>query len=357
MITSNKIVSIIVPIYNAEFLLENCLGSILNQTYRDIELILINDGSTDQSGLICDEYAKKDTRVKVIHQENSGPSVSRNSGINAAKGYYIQFVDCDDTIDLDMLKILVNAMDGNTDLAISGYNILNMNQGNVSLQKKVPPIKGDYQKNEFMKSFGEFFKSDFINPLWNKIYNTELINKFKIRFNEDLYRGEDLLFNLKYIKVCNRINIINDQLYNYITFNNIHSITSSFQDDLFENQQILFKSVKSLLIETGCFSGENELFFAKSYIDGMINCIDNLFHSKSNLMSKQRKELIIIIINDRYLRINLKYLKSDTLQKRFVGLLINYKLINSINCFYKIKNLSRHNLGPLFNVLKKLDLK
>ena len=103
-------ISVIVPVYNVEKYLRACLESIVNQTYRDLEIILVDDGSTDSSGIICGEYAEKDARVKVIHKENGGASSARNAGLNIAQGEYITFVDSDDTIELDMIDCLLSSV-------------------------------------------------------------------------------------------------------------------------------------------------------------------------------------------------------------------------------------------------------
>lgn len=102
-------VSIIIPVYNAEKTVDRCINSILNQTYKDFELLLLNDGSTDASGMICDSYAKKDTRIRVIHKENSGVSDTRNQGIAMAKGEYIQFLDSDDWVTPEATGVFVRA--------------------------------------------------------------------------------------------------------------------------------------------------------------------------------------------------------------------------------------------------------
>lgn len=350
-----KMVSIIVPVYNAEQYLATCIDSLMNQSYKNIEVILINDGSTDNSGKICDEYAKKDSRIKVIHQKNSGPSVARNTGINASVGNYIQFVDSDDSIEPNMSKKLIEAMNEDVQLVICGYNTINMNGDNVSIQKDIPTIDGVHQNTEFIKNFGEFYKNNFINPLWNKLYVTNIIKKFNIFFAENLNLGEDLLFNLEYIKFCNNINIIKCQLYNYLIFNNNSSLTESFKNKLFENQQMLFLKVREFLLEKGSFTGENENSVEITYTNRIVGCFENIFHKDSNLNSKQRKKEIFNILDDDCLRNKNEYFKNSSVQKRFIGFLIKYKLVSSIYWFFKIKKILRNKMYPLFNLLKTVN--
>lgn len=132
-------ISVIIPVYNVESYLKRCLDSVINQSYQDLEIILIDDGSTDNSSKICDEYASNDPRVIVIHKQNAGQAAARNDGINIAKGEYIAFVDSDDWIELDMYELLMQAIiDTKADIVASGLNmvyqnrVLNLNPNSVS---------------------------------------------------------------------------------------------------------------------------------------------------------------------------------------------------------------------------------
>ena len=168
----NIMISVIVPIYNVEEYLPACIESILNQTYRDLEILLIDDGSTDNSGKICDEYAEKDKRCIVIHQQNKGSSGARNTGLDNAKGEYISFIDGDDYIHPQMLEILYKEIEKeNCDFAMIShkkvFNKLEQNkdiEGNINviyLNRHVL-ISGLYNKTNFLES-------DF-QAVWNKLY-------------------------------------------------------------------------------------------------------------------------------------------------------------------------------------------
>lgn len=351
------IVSIIVPVYNAETYLKNCIDSILKQTYSSIEVILVNDGSTDNSRLICEEYAKKDNRIKVINQNNSGPSIARNFGINAATGRYIQFVDADDRLEPNMTSNLVKAINKSQSvhLVLCGYKSIYINTDNNSTNKIVTPnIVGVYNSTDFVRFMGKLFSKSLINPLWNKLYDLEIINKYNIRFIKDFNMGEDLLFNLEYIKFCSNICIIKDELYNYLILNN-NSLTSSFQNSYFENQQILFQKVRGFLLERESYSNDNKYFIETTYTRSIIRCINNLFHINSNLSSKSQKEQIAAIVIDKNTRGCIEYFNNGSIQKRFVGFLIKYKVVNGIYWFFKIKNGLRYKMNPIFNFVKGLS--
>lgn len=350
---SKYLVSIIVPVYNAELYLNDCIQSIRNQSYKNIEIILINDGSTDTSGVICNESASKDSRIKVIHQSNSGPSISRNIGIEKAQGKYIQFVDSDDTIDSAMTEKLVKSINEESQLVLSGFKISQVNEDNTrTLQVVTPGVQGILNNKQFLVNFGIFFEQFFINSPCNKLYITDIIKNNNIQFIDDLKMGEDLLFNLDYLKVCQNISVIDEPLYNYIIFNNTNSLTGSYKIDLFGNQQMLFQRVREFLIEKNSYKGKNKDYIEVTYTNSIISCFSNLFHKNNNLTSQDIKGQIQKIIFSREVREDINYFKSGSIQKQLLGYLIKNKSINSIYYFMKTKNFLRYKMRPLFSVIR-----
>lgn len=197
-------ISIIVPVYNVEKYIKNCLDSIINQTYKDLEIILVDDGSTDNSGVICDEYASTDNRIKVIHKENGGQSSARNLGIKSANGEFIGFVDSDDTIELEMFELLYNAIQG-TDIAICGHNVVydNCKKTNSNSEEKF--------LNE--ESLWEQIFGKLNNAVWNKLFKREYLEN--IKFDLNFAHGEDLLFNIMYLKKAKTGMLVDKPMYNY----------------------------------------------------------------------------------------------------------------------------------------------
>lgn len=205
----NDLVSIIVPVYNVELYLEQCLNSLINQTYKQLEIILIDDGSTDESPIICDNYYVKDKRIKVIHKMNGGLSDARNVGLNVASGKYIMFVDSDDLIDLKMVEIFVNIMnEKNADIIECDYCMfwdsfkeLNNNDKNEILI---------FNKDEALY---HLFKEDvFKHVVWNKFYKKELFDD--ILFEKGKLH-EDLFFSYRIFEKINKIVKVNHALYYY----------------------------------------------------------------------------------------------------------------------------------------------
>ena len=190
---NNSLVSIIIPIYNAEEYIEECIKSIITQTYKNIEIILINDGSRDNSINICKEYLKKDKRIIIINQLNKGVSTARNSGITIAKGEYITFIDADDTIEKEHINHLVNTIKKTkTDLSICGIQRTYKKEKNISTNILTETIILD-KKNTYKEML---LNQDISGYVWNKLYKKEILNQMKQNyFNESISIAEDYEFN------------------------------------------------------------------------------------------------------------------------------------------------------------------
>lgn len=214
-------VSVIVPVYNTEKYLPRCINSILDQTFTDFELILVDDGSTDNSGKICDEYSKKDSRIVVIHKENGGASSARNTGIDIAKGEWISFVDSDDWVNVEYLNGLIidASKDDNVDFVIQGLF----------------KVVGNFRERLSLKEYQIYARSE-LEKLWSdvnifrhcgsycKIFRLNLLNKYNIRYNTQIICAEDYEFILNYFLVCSKIVVSNNA--NYFYDNRINSLST-----------------------------------------------------------------------------------------------------------------------------------
>ena len=190
-------ISVIVPVYNAEQWLERCVDSIVAQTYTDWELLLIDDGSTDRSGDICDRYAASDPRIQALHKPNGGVSSARNLGLDHAQGEWITFVDSDDYIEVRFLESMTDNLDA--DLIIG--NAIELNNKNISYD--ITPSWG-YKIYDVNSFFSEFFGYLILRTPWSKLYRKDII---KTRFPEDVNNGEDTIFVLKYIQEIQSIRV------------------------------------------------------------------------------------------------------------------------------------------------------
>ncbi|MGM9550808.1 MAG: glycosyltransferase family 2 protein [Clostridia bacterium] len=207
-------VSIIVPVYQVEKYISFCIDSILSQTFTDFELILIDDGSKDNSGLICDEYAKKDKRVKVIHQKNSGVSVARNKGIECAKGDYICFVDSDDKIDNTMIEDCVSCIKKEgADVLRHGHITKLWKDGKcVNEEKAVAPCFAFSLTHSQIAEKMEQFWQNCSNYVWNYFFKREALENVKF---PDIKISEDHVFVLRVLQKCEKICFLSKEPYHY----------------------------------------------------------------------------------------------------------------------------------------------
>ena len=219
-------ISVIVPVYNSDKYLSRCLASICAQTYRDLEVIIIDDGSTDNSWAICQEWAYRDNRIRLFHQQNAGVSSARNKALSVSKGEFVMFVDSDDYMLPEMCRIMLSKMEAaDADCVVCGT--LENNGGKWTSEKAV-----DYQSlKAFKAEFAYWVTTELFSPPWNKLYRQSLI---KSRFPEDVSFGEDLIFNLNYLSSCSRISVIKDALYFHEKGNEMSLVNRVYPNRLWE---------------------------------------------------------------------------------------------------------------------------
>lgn len=216
-------VSVIIPVYNTEKYLEECLDSVIHQTLKDIEIICINDGSTDNSLEILKKYKQKDSRIITIDQENSGAAIARNKGIKIANGEYLSFIDSDDYIDLDFLEKLYSASNnGNCDV-VTTVNVKNVDE---NLNQSYKNIFINSKQLNFIERADMFVKTGIS---CNKIYKNSFIKNNNIYYTEDKAASEDLYFTVFSLLLANKVNIINNTSYYYRQVNN--SLSRTIKDE------------------------------------------------------------------------------------------------------------------------------
>ena len=252
-------VSIIVPIYNVEKYFLRCMDSLMNQTLKEIEIILVDDGSPDSCPKKCDEFAALDVRIKVIHKLNGGLGFARNSGLEIATGEFVAFVDSDDYVDLNMYETLYNqAKIHNLDTLFCGFN-------NVDSKNYIHPVS----EVDSLKIFDsqqkiENFLLDMIGTepnypvdrkyqmsVWHAIYSRNSIENNSIRFcSEKEFISEDIIFHIDYLQKVNKIGILPEALYNYCDNADSASLSGSYRKDRFERYIILYEEICSRLTIT-----------------------------------------------------------------------------------------------------------
>lgn len=246
----NDIISIIIPFYNAEQYIGKCIESITNQTYSNLEIILINDGSTDKSLNIVNEFSQMDDRIKIINKQNEGVSSARNEGLKNATGNYICFVDSDDYIEKDCLQILYNKIKS-TDSDIVRANFFENKNKKIRFKKNITINMTNIEEKH--KIIVRAFESYDFNSVWGQLISKRILNN--VTFDEKLKMAEDFKFNLSIIEKAKRISLISNFLYNYnkndfgINFNkDISKVERKIKDITKVYSELYLKNYNSNLI-------------------------------------------------------------------------------------------------------------
>lgn len=254
-------ISVIVPVYNVENYLDRCLDSIINQTLKEIEIILVDDGSTDLSGKKCDEYKEKDLRIKVIHKRNEGLGYARNSGLEIANGKYIAFIDSDDYIDLKMFEDLYRyAEENKCEMALCYGNKRVNEHGKVFSTKKINNTtiyEGKSVKEKLLLDIIGSEPSDEVDAIigvsvWKGIYLRNIFEKNNIKFcSERMFISEDAIFQLDFIPCINRAIVVPENYYYYCM--NLTSLSLIYKKDRFDKNIVLYKEQLEKLKKLGIY--------------------------------------------------------------------------------------------------------
>lgn len=282
-------VSVIVAAYNIEKYIARCLDSILNQTYKNLEIIVVNDGSSDNTGEIVDKYSKKDTRIKVIYKENGGVSSARNKGLDIATGHYIGFVDGDDIIEPDMYEILVNnAIKYNADISHCGYKVLEGDKETLFYDSRKVIVQ------DRKKGILDLFDGTVVEPsLCNKIFRKKIIED--VRLDENIKINEDLYFNVVLFAKSSK-SVFEDKA-KYVYMKRDGSATSSS----FNNIRKLTDPRKVYLHIVELFKDDKEIlpYAQKMNIERNINIYNLLTLKKEKVFIDLKKEVKKYILSNK----------------------------------------------------------
>ncbi len=285
--------SVIVPVYNVEKYLDRCINSIISQKYNDFELILVDDGSPDNCPEICDMWARKDSRIKVIHKENGGLSSARNAGLDIAKGDYILFVDSDDYIKSNYFDEIEKYAKKNTLIVFT------------AIQKKPNGDKKREIKN-LDNSFSMFEKTKYlissriINNVWSKIFDRDLIEKYNMRFGEKFVPAEDFAFSVQYLLLCEKVLVTNTDIYIYDQ-QNLESLSRGPKKNLINIYPVVFNAVYNDIINSKFSKKEKDellLIWDKLHVDSFGTCV--MEEIKYNNQSKKSIINEISVLCDKF---------------------------------------------------------
>ena len=308
--TPTPVVSIIVPVYNAEKFLHRCIDSILAQTFSDWELLLVDDGSKDASGSICDEYATKDNRIKVFHKENGGVSSARNLGLDHSRGSWISFVDSDDLLPVQALQFQLPNED--VDLVVSGYALENDSD---------TPILPNFVGINMHENLRDFILANYLNSFlaapWAKLYKRSIILTNNIRFDENLKLCEDAIFVSNYLLYIKSIKSIKDVCYIYNVPSDMgEKYTPLFIDDI-DKIFYLYDTIREVYDKLNRCLNVTSIKSDCSIVYGLLE--NAIIRNKFN---KQNVERFCFFLRDAYVIEALKKKK----QKYINGLLLVSKI-------------------------------
>jgi len=283
------VLSVIIPVYNVRQYLARCLASIVQQNINDMEVILVNDGSTDESGIMCDEWAKKDARIRVIHKKNEGPGYARNSGLAIATGQYVTFVDSDDYIAVDAYTKVLNRI-SNTDADVCYYGSYRVTDNNSLIKTGSPPKQLVYQGKEILTEIvvkqiiGRDEKDNSLSigiAVFNGFYSRKLLNKHSIRFlSERDYLSEDTLFNLDVCTVSSKVLIYPDYLYYYCSNNDCSSLSKKYRENYFDANLRMFNKFQNRLRQMNLYEIGHERSIRTLLINSIIYIRQEVAHEK-----------------------------------------------------------------------------
>lgn len=275
---SDKKISVILPIYNVEQYLDRCINCLLNQTYKNLEIILIDDGSPDNCPQMCDEWAEKDDRIIAIHKENGGVSSARNIGIDIATGDYISFIDPDDVISKEYYEILIDGIK-DAECALCGYKSFSEN---IEFDIK-QPIEFEILSNIDAIKLGLSNKDEIFYVIWNKIIKTDIVKNFS--FDITMKNGEDTYFAFDVINSCKKIAAINRDLYGYFERDDgaVKSIDVQGRKDK-------LKAAKHIFDICSLFDNNTKEISRKNYFWKIIDSYSKLSNkTERRVLSEERK--------------------------------------------------------------------
>ncbi len=320
-----KKVSVIVPVYNTEKYLEKCLDSIINQTYKNLEIILVDDGSPDNSGSICDEYAIKDSRIKVIHKENGGLSSARNAGLDIATGDYIAFIDSDDYVKVTLFEEVVAKLE-ETKADVCMFSHITVTEKG-EIEHKLPLDKDVYDKDEIKNNILPLFigqKNPEEQPLLGfvcrQIFKNEAINSLRFRSEREYY-AEDIVFDLEFYVNAKKMCVLDKPFYYYRYVSS--SLSNKYRKNLFE-KLIKLINFKKEVIENYKIQNCNERIYRsvfRAVIGGIIN-----IKKAPELSKKQKREKIKETIENEIVKKSIKKVKTNGLKEEVLIILIKLKL-------------------------------
>lgn len=352
--------SVIIPVYNGKKFVKNCINNLMNQTYKDMEILIVDDGSTDETLTLCEGAKQKYSlsNLHIVSQNNSGVSAARNKGIDKAKGKYLFFFDVDDFEEPELIQACIKQMENNKlDILITGY-YFDIPYGQKNDIESIKNIYKDvlYEDKESLhRDFINLWDNSMMYNIWNKVFRKDIVDKYNVRFPEGKAFNEDRDFVREYLRYCERVQVIKKGYYHYIR--RLSTATGVYRANLYEIRKEEYYRLKDYFEEFGIKSEAAEEYLARQHVERAIGCVENLFHMSDSTLTRENrkyiKKQIKSIIDDTLMDEALSKTKSKS--KKMKILILPYKCKNVHGIYYttKLIHIMSMRYPELFHKLKQ----
>lgn len=343
-------ISVIMPVYKVEKYVVKAIESIQAQTLGDFEFLIIDDGTPDRSGEICERYAQKDPRITVLHRENGGAPNARNAAIDLARGKYLYFMDSDDWAEPDMLEDMYDlAEESRAQLVIAGFYIDTYYKPDRYLTTNFIPEDALYRtKEEFRKNAYKLFDKNMLYPPWNKLFLRQYITDNKLYFPSTFW--DDFPFNLSVIKDIDRVAVTSKQYYHFLRARS-ESETAKYVPQMYEKREEEHGWMLGLYRYWGVRDEASREMIARRYIDRLIGCFENLTDPNCTLSRKEKKEQMEKMLENKNVQKCIREARPRSSYGKIMYLPVRWRSVWLMNTEARvITNVKRKNIRLFANL-------
>ena len=322
---NNDLITVIIPCYNVEKYLKKCVDSIINQTHQNLEVILVDDGSTDTTAQLCDELAKTDKRIKVLHKVNGGLSNARNTGFAVATGNYVTFLDSDDWLEANTIKTAYNKMTKeNLDLVIWGYTADFVDDNEKVIDNRIFAVSGICEYSTINSVFLQKSTLGISGYVWNKLYKTEIIRENNLSFENGISLVEDILFNSLYFCKCRRIEFI-DYVGNHYMQRKHQTLGTKSYENILDLKLIGCKARENILKYFGISNNNINKIMSFFYYDAFKSAITNI-KTEPNISKKEKHQKIKLFLADKNVQFIVKKAQNVSIKQKILVIAARLRL-------------------------------
>lgn len=327
MYETNELVSVVVPIYNGAPYIQDAARMIKAQTYSNLEVIFVNDGSQDDSAAICEKVVESDKRFHLINKENGGTARARNAGLDAAHGAYIIFLDVDDEYHPELINRLIKTIKKyKTDVVVCGFHFKVETKragGSAYLEDKHWPQSVYRDLADIRNDYISIWDSEVLYGIWNKMFRMETLRKYGIRFRDGHVYTEDRVFNRLLLSKTQNVAFVDRCLYDYVR-ERPGSTTEVFRDNMFNIRHMEYIEFKQHFQELGVWDEESREYTSREFVERIAGCIENVFHAQDSLSAGEKYQKVKYLVGHPDVREAVRYARCRSLKMRIFVLPIRW---------------------------------